>query len=380
MHFLVVAPHPELHMKLNRSLLLALAALVPLAACDQLTAPFADPDAPANLTYQLIPSGDPTTPLGVLLTWDIPSSGRANAFNVYARSGGGNWILRATTTSPTFHDAGVPEQQYYVATRDANGNEVGQSNVISVDLQSRLPAPQGIASISLNGAIQLLWSANAVDANRAQFDHYRVYSTNYDASRGVCTSDWSLEGSTVSDGFLVGNLVNGTSRCFAVSAVTHDGHESTWSEAKLDTPRYDAHNAFVYAHSLRADSSAFLFFDETSRRFGAVSPATRADADFTIERHSDGSLWFSPARSGVTMVLYSANPVADLTSIDRAPSTGFSAVNIEAVPGYAYVFRVQKADGVHFAAARVAFITSDYVVFDWSYQSGPGNVELSRKP
>ena len=121
-------------------------------------------------------------------------------------------------------------------------------------------------------------------------------------------------------------------------------------------------------------------FDERSRRFGAVSAASRTDADFTIERHSDGSLWFSPARTGVTMMLYSANPVADLTSIDRAPASGFGAVSIEAVPGYAYVFRVQKADGIHFAAARVAFTTSDYVVFDWSYQSGAGNVELNRKP
>ena len=39
------------------------------------------------------------------------------------------------------------------------------------------------------------------------------------------------------------------------------------------------------------------------------------------------------------------------------------------VAGYAYVFRLVKADGVHYAAARVAFVTSDYVVFDWAYQS-----------
>jgi hypothetical protein len=50
------------------------------------------------------------------------------------------------------------------------------------------------------------------------------------------------------------------------------------------------------------------------------------------------------------------------------------------VPGFAYVFRVQKTDGVHFAAARVAYVATDYVVFDWSYQSAPGNAELSRIP
>ena len=173
-------------MRLSR---LILAGLVPLAACDELTGVTSDPDAPANVSYELLPSGDPNAPSGVILYWDVPTSGRANAFNVYGRqSPGTGWQLRATTTSPTFHDAGVPEAQYYVATRDANGEEIAQSSVVSIDLVSaRLPAPQGLTSISLNAAIQLTWSSNAVDASPTTFDHYLVYSTTYDASRSVCT-------------------------------------------------------------------------------------------------------------------------------------------------------------------------------------------------
>lgn len=358
-----------------------LAVLLPLAACEDLTSPNSDPDAPTNLTYQLIPSGVPDAPAGVLLSWDVPRSGRASSFNVYSRgSTSGGWNLRATTTSPTFHDAGTPDAQYYVATRDANDNEIGRSGIVTIDLQARLPAPLGLASISLNGAVQLTWSSNAVDASHGTFDHYRVYSTAYDGTRGVCTANWVVEGTTVSDAFLAGNLVNGVSRCFAVSAVTRDGHESDWSDARLDTPRYDARNAFVYATAARADSSGFLFIDETDRRLGVVAASARTDLDLTVERHSDGSLWFAPGRSGVTMTLYSAKPVADLTSIDRAPPTGFANVTTEALAGYAYVFRVQKADGVHFAAIRVDFVTKDYVVFDWAYQSAPGNAELSRAP
>jgi len=181
-------------MKLSR-LLLAMA--LPLVACEVSTNPIiTDPDAPGNLTYQLIPSGNPDEPLGVLLSWDIPSSGRANAFNVYGReSTRSNWELRATTTSATFHDAGQPELQYYVATRDVNGADIANSNTITVDLGDRLPAPQGLGSISLNGAVQLFWDDNAVDASDA-FDHYRVYSSSYDGSRAVCNADWVLEGST----------------------------------------------------------------------------------------------------------------------------------------------------------------------------------------
>jgi len=364
-------------MRLSRWLL---AALVPLAACENIAGLLTDPDAPANLTYQLTPSGDPNAPLAVLLSWDIPRNNTANAFNIYGRVGGADWQLRGTTTSNTFHDAGVPDVQYYVASVNVDGAELARSNTVTIDLHANVPAPTGFTSVSLNGAIQLAWSNSAVVALGGAFDHYRVYSTAYDGSRGVCTATWVLEGTTASDGFLVGNLTNGGSRCFAVSTVTHDGHESVWTEARLDTPRFDARNAFVYSTSARTDSSGFLFFDDVTRRLGVVSASARTDLDITIVRHSDGTLWFQPARAGATMGLYGNTPVTDLTSIDRAPSTGYSSATIQAVPGFAYVFRVQKADGIHFAAARVAYVATDYVVFDWSYQSATGNVELSRIP
>jgi hypothetical protein len=369
-------------MRLTRLLTrLLLASLIPLAACEtDLLGPDLDPDAPSNLTYQLLPSGDPDVPLGVLLTWDAPQSGRAQTFDVFGRTGNGQWVRRATTTSPTFHDAGVPQDQYYVAALDQDNVEIGRSEIVRIDDRNRLPAPRGLSSISLSGAIQLSWSSNAYDANPSAFDFYRVYSTAYDAARGVCTAQWSLEGTTVSDGFLVGSLTNGVSRCFAVSAISRDGHESVWSDARLDTPRFDSRNAFVYATTVKRDSAGFLFYDPVARAYGSVGSATRTDVDFIVERRTDGSLWLTPGRTGVTMMLYATTPVADLTSIDRAPTTGFASVTVEAVPGYAYVFRVVEADGVHYAALRVAYRAADYVVFDWSYQSGVGNPELSRSP
>jgi hypothetical protein len=364
-------------MRLSRWIL---AVLVPLAACDELTGLGTDPDAPANVTFQLLPSGDPNAPSGVLLTWDVPRSGRANSFNVYGRQGpGAGWILRATTTSTTFHDAGVPEGQYYVATRDVNGAEIAQSNIVTIDLTAnRLPAPQSLSSISLNGAIQLTWSGNAVASAPNLFDHYLVYSTDYDGSRGVCTANWVREGSTASDGFFAGNLTNGLSRCFAVSAVSTDGHESDWSTSKLDTPRFDARNTLVYATASRADSSAFLFFEDATKKLGVVGASTRTDADLTVNVHADGTLWFVPARTAVTIALYSSKPITDLTSIDRAPQSGFGSATLQALPGFGYVIRIVKTDGVHYAGVRVAYVGKDYVVFDWSYQSGPGNAELNR--
>ena len=183
----------------------------------------------------------------------------------------------------------------------------------------------------------------------------------------------------MSDGFLAGNLTNGVSRCFAVSAVTRDGHESDWSDSRLDTPRYDARNAFVYSTARRARQLGIPVLRRRQRRMSASSAASsRTDLDFTVERHADGSLWFAPARTGVTMTLYSTKPVADLTSIDRAPATGFASVTIEALPGYAYVFRVAEGRRRSLRGDSRRVRHDDYVVFDWAYQSAPGNAELSR--
>jgi hypothetical protein len=366
-------------MRLDRSFLIALAAVVPLTACDLTDATGIDPNAPTNLSYQLIPSGDPNVPLGVLLSWDPPSSGRAVAFDVYGRvTSNGDWQLRATTTSPSFHDL-YTELQYYVVANDADGDPLGETSVITIDMRSELPAPLGLHSISLNGAIHLAWSDNAVQSNRSAFDYYRVYSAVYDAAHSSCLS-WNLEGSTVSDAFLAANIANGVTRCFAVSAVSRDGHESSWSAATHDTPRYDARNVLVYARDARSDSSGFFFYDESAHAYGAVASASRTGLDFTIERHNDGTLWISPARSDVLMATYGTAPVPDLTSIDAAAPSTLANVTIQAAPGWGYVLSTKKSDGVHYGALRVAYVAQNYVVFDWSYQSAMGNVELSRVP
>lgn len=359
---------------------LALLLLVGLAACDIDGGPGrVDPDEPTNLSFQLAPSGDPNVPLGILLAWDPPSNGRAVVFDVYGRSPSTGWVRRATTTSNTFHDAGIPQQQYYVVAFDDEGLEMGRSATITVDLTVRLPAPLGLTSTTLDRAIHLAWQDNAVQSTIAQFDHYRIYSSAWSSAKGVCEAPWYFEGSTVSDGFLVGNLPNGVSRCFAVSAISADGHESTWSAARLDTPRSDAKSVLVWVAETRPDSAGFVFNDETPKVLGVVSSSTRADADFTLSRRADGTVWLTPGRAGSNVRLYQATPVADLAVIDRAPASGYAATALEAQPGLAYVFELQESDGVHYGAIRIQYVTKDFIVFDWSYQDGVGNAELAKR-
>ena len=334
---------------------------------------------PRDLTYQLIPSGYPDSPSGVLLRWTEPNDVSVASYLVYSRaSSSDRWSRRAETTSSTFHDAGLPHIQYYVSSVSTGGVESRGSNVVTVDERNRLAAPSTLGSTSLNRAIHLAWSANGRTGSPSLFDYYRVYSTVYDLDRNLCIgAQWSLEGTTVSEEFLASGLPNGYPRCFAVSTVSRDGHESVWSLPRADTPRHDARNVLVDAVGSYPASSGFLFFDLASSTYGLVTSGTRSDLDFRVERTTDGAIWLRPVRADVRVALYSTAPVADLTSIDIAPTTGFASSAIEAVPGYAYVFAVTYADGLHFGAVRITHVGREYVILDWAYQSDPGNPELN---
>ena len=363
---------------MRRSVLLALAMIA--AACTTTNTVVAPVDpllAPMNLTYELVPSGDPTQPVGILLRWDPPADARVTTYNVYSRgTNAGTWYLRATTTSPSFYDLGNPDLQYSVTSADAGYTESPLSNIVTVNAANQLPAPAGLVPVSLNTAIQLSWSVNARLAAPALFSYYRVYSTPYTLSSGLCTAAWVLEGTTVSEDFIASGLPNGSPRCFAVSAVSTDGHESDWSVPTYDTPRYDARNILVTAFQVTPATSGFSFYDPPSQTIGLVTSGARTDIDFRVDRHADASLWLLPIISGTTVA--SLGPVADLTAIDIAPVGGYGTAAAPAVTGNGYVFRITLTDGYHYGGVRVTALGANYVILDWSYQTDPGNPELRR--
>lgn len=242
-----------------------------------------------------------------------------------------------------------------------------------------LQSPDNLTSVSLNGAIQLSWDANARLDRPDRFDHYNIYSTSYDLDNNVCDdAHWALEGTSVSEDFVVSGLSNGVSLCFDVSAVSVNGRESDWAQARFDTPRFDARNVLIDASQTHLSTSGFRFEFPSSSQLGQVVSGSRDDIDFVVNRHNDGSLWLTTVRDGTSVVLYSQDPVDDLTSIDVAPLDGYITGSIEAVTGYAYVFQTELSDGLHFGAVRITHVGADYVILDWAYQTDYGNPELRR--
>jgi hypothetical protein len=246
-----------------------------------------------------------------------------------------------------------------------------------------LPAPDSLWSISLNGAIHLQWTDNAAQSDLERFESYRVYSARYDLDRGECVTDWVLEGITVSNEFLAALLSNGVPLCFGVSAVNDEGSESEWSPLWQDTPRPDARNVLVYALQADAALSGVRFWDDNGdgigqpNELGLIQDGSGADIDFVVDRNaSDSTLWIVPVFSGTSVRLYGSAPVADLTSIDFAPDGGYARGALLARPGYGYVFEIVDGTALHYAGLRVTHVGRQYLIFDFSVQTDPGNPEL----
>jgi len=343
------------------------------------------PSTPGNLTYQLEPSGDPNRPLGILLIWDDVTDANLASYRIYSRaSTSGSFELRGETTSNTFHDNGVPHLQYMVSAVDDNGGESGGSNVITVDERLQLVSPGFLNSISLNGAIHLEWDDTSYVSAPTRFKWYRIYSTDYNLDTGLCDTSWLLEGTTVAPEFLASAMTNGVPRCFGVSAVSREGYESLWSPLRQDTPRPDARNTLVFAKTENLSQSGFRFWQDVNAdgraqtsELGLVQNGSLASVDFSIFRDPvDSTLWFVPQFAGTQIRVYGTAPIADLTSIDFAPASGYSRDTIQAVPGYGYVFQIVEGTTLRYGALRVTHVGRDYLIFDWSFQTDQGNPEL----
>ena len=340
---------------------------------------------PTGLSYYVGPVGSGTTPSSILLKWDFDTSSALAVWNVYSRRDTTlAFGLRAQTTSPTFHDAGNPDVQYYVTATDVNGYQSLPSAVITVDQRLRLNAPDSLYTTALNGGVALDWPDNAFAGD---FANYRVYSASYNLDTQVCGTDWGLEGTTISPDFIATLLPNGQPRCFAVSAVDTLGYESLWSPVQAETPRYDARDVVVYAAQAQTTGSAFRFWQDlnsdglaTANELGLLYDGTNPAADFSVQRDSaTNHLFLTPVRIGTGV--QSVGLITDVNDVHYAPAGGYATTALQAVPGTGYVFEMNGGDGfLRYGAVRVSHVGTDFLILDWAYQSDPCNPMLVGRP
>lgn len=245
-----------------------------------------------------------------------------------------------------------------------------------------LPPPASVSSISLNGAVHLSWSDDSYLADPASFDHYRVYSTSYNLDLNTCGASWTVEGTTVAPTFLVGALTNGVPRCFEITAISVDGTESVASPTHQDTPRPDAQAVVVWTQAGDPAHSGFRFWFDANLNgkadpgeLGIVSASSSA-SDFNLQV-SGPSLVITPVFAGTT--IQAVSPVDQLTDIDFAPAGGYQSAGLPATVRTGYIFQINNGGTfLQYGAIHVSAVGPNYIIFDWSYQTDPGNPELMR--
>ncbi len=343
---------------------------------------------PANLSYQLDPSGTPGQPAGILLRWDVETDPNLASYRVYSRpSPGTSFDLRGETSSNTFHDDGAPDYQYEVTAVSVDGTESNPSSVVTVNESLALESPATLGSIALDGMVHLQWADNAYASAPGAFSYYRIYSAGYNLDQNLCDTTWSIEGTTVAPTFLAGALTDGVPLCFAVSAISLEGYESAWSPITAATPRPDGANVIVFDVQDSVGRSGFRFWLDANgdgvvqrSELGIVGPGGGTAMDFSVSRDSTG-LWLVPQRAGVQVTAYGNATIPDLAAISLAPDTGYAATAIQALPMWGYVFQIANPGAAYYqyGALRVSAVGTDYVIFDWAYQTDPGNPQLLRE-
>lgn len=363
--------------------LLAVATLI-MAGCDEDWLLVEDePDAPRNLEASYYAEG-------VDLYWQTAPRWNGESFRVYGkRDSDADYLFIAEVTSCidgycVYRDVNVVPgvvYLYYVAAFDPDtGLESSSARAVEVYVPDPIPpaVPEAVVAVALDNSAYIRWDNEA--AEEADFSVYRVYLADADGDVFL--------GETDSPGFIDMLAENGQTLTYYVTSVDDQGHESDGGRLASCTPRPDYTGEVIYTYGDRPELSGFQFPE--AEHHEAVMSGDSGDRHFRIESDSDG-LWIVPgARVRIHPEVrwtssLKCGPGADVdcTSWETAPMSGYTSGRMSLEAGYAYMFRVPGADGeVRFGAIRASINGydqdgSEVVVFDWAYQTQPGNPRMN---
>lgn len=247
-----------------------------------------------------------------------------------------------------------------------------------VEIDQFPAAPQGVFSITGDGAVWVLWNGSY----ESDINYYRVYrslqaTTGYAVIGSVDHVLDPDELPTLHE-FIDNSPINGTTYWYAVTAVDNAGQESVLSgEWVFDTPRPEG-NGTLLPYNVAPTAAGFNLATETVLEWNSVA------ADFWIDRTADTieSVVYVTAFINAGLYTEFQTDIQDMgytstfDAIGWAPTDGWSALGYaEAIVGHTYV--IWTSDD-HYAKIRVTGISaSGAVSFQWAYQTAPANLELA---
>jgi hypothetical protein len=224
-------------------------------------------------------------------------------------------------------------------------------------------APQGVHSVTSDGAVYLYWNGPyeadlreyVVLRSFEEFDNYVEIAT-VDA---LSNPDLDL----ITYEYIDDDIVNGQTYFYAVMTVDRSGQTSDLSaETVEDTPRPEG-VVILVTIDVKPDSSGFHF------ELQQVLNASLADVFLT----GFDSLFFLEARS-INTDIQDLGYTVDIDSVDVSPRDGWSNYfDVEIIEGHTYAI---WTDDDHFAKMRANTVGSTRVIFEWAYQTDQGNTQL----
>lgn len=230
-------------------------------------------------------------------------------------------------------------------------------------------APRGLTTITGDENVTLIWRSNT----EADLEAYNVYwSFN--------GSDFNLTATTADTNFVDFDVRNGETVYYAVSAFDLSGNESALSIATFDTPRPAGYDVQLSDANTSPATAGFSFEGALSGQGGISADSQSADFYFYIGEPESTPYIKGGNRTGTrTTLIMMWGPTASFADMTYAPDPSDPGSNYEqngAFPAYTgYTYVLQTEDG-NFAQVRITNLISDYMIFDWAYQTDPYNPEL----
>lgn len=217
--------------------------------------------------------------------------------------------------------------------------------------------PTGVVVLNGDYRVDIYWDDNR-ESDLAGYNVF--YSYSYDGK-------YTLIGSSSYNSFIDYDAVNGETYYYAVTAYDYNGNESDLSrDVVYATPRPEGFNQAIFDYRRFPNNSGYSFSLYSVVSYDSI------DVDFFFENF-EGYFYLNVWDD---TDIQDMGPTVDIYDIPTAPITGWSTTkDAVAVEGHTYVIWTWNN---HFAKIRISSITSERMVFDWTYQLAEGNRQLKR--
>ena len=182
---------------------------------------------------------------------------------------------------------------------------------------------------------------------------------------------YTLLGTTNKNSYIDYGAANGETYYYAIASYDYDGNESELSyDVAYDTPRPQGFNQYVYELWSYPSLSGYDFSKYRIDKYNSEN------TDFFFEL-DNGTFYLNVWADTDIQNMGRTNDIYDISFapvdgwVDLLPNDNIKYT--QAIKGNTYIIWTHDN---HFAKIRVSQIYSDYIEFDWAYQTAPGNVEL----